>query len=146
MKDLGCSYTSGRHQSYSCQIRSNGTWVSLNLTVMRIYGRQLSYNVTVRVASALGRPFEKVPHTQKQFTVSAAPFTAAPSQQSSVSEPVASSVIVPTVVLVSVVVVIIVVVSCNWRQRRIRKRQQLTATYIYITHQEEMEMPTVDGE
>ena len=122
MKDLGCSYTSGTHQSYSCQIRSNETWVSLNLTVMRIYGRQMSYNVTVRVASALGRPSEKVPHTQKQFTVSAAPFTAAPSQQSSVSEPVASSVIVP-VVVVSLLLSITVLLYYIWRQKRKQKYQ-----------------------
>ena len=123
MKDLGCSYTSGPHQSYSCQIRSNETWVALNLTLMRISGRQLSYIVTVRVASALGKPTEKVPTTLTQFTVledlSTAPTTS--NERSSDSEQAVSTVIVP-VVIVSLVLVIIVLVYCTWRQKHKRKR------------------------
>ena len=123
MKELGCSYSSGSQQSwYSCQIRSNKTWVSLNLTLMRIPGRQLSYNVTVRVASALGKPTTEVPHTQTQFTVSAAPFTASPNPQRSVSEPVASSVIGP-VVVVSLLLSITVLLYYVWRQKRKQKHQ-----------------------
>ena len=126
MKDLGCNYSSGNLQSYFCQIRSNKTRVLLNLTLMRVPGKQLSYDVVVRVASALGKPSDKIPKIETQFTVSEAP-----RNQSSNSIVVVRAIIV-LVVVVCLVLVIAVLVYVLRRQKRKSKTQSRYWLNIYL--------------
>ena len=136
MKELGCNYTSGDHPSgdhpsgihqsedhqfYFCQIRSKGTWISLNFTVMRVPGRQLSYKIIIRVASALGKPSQQVPETEEHFAVSEDPSAASPYQRSSGSR--VTVVVIVLTVLACLMIFIVVLVYVLWRQKRKHKRQ-----------------------
>jgi hypothetical protein len=137
MKDMRCIYTSGLSQSYTCQIHSNEKSVFLNLTVLRIYGRPLTYNVMVKVISALGRQSENIPHTQTQFIVSAAPSTTSSTSQGSDNESeLTSSVIVPVVVIL-LILIIILLTYCIWRQKHKQKhllRGQIGAiSHLYVS-------------
>jgi hypothetical protein len=117
MNKLGCIYTSGTPSSYFCKIRSTETTVSIQLTLIRVPDRELSYTVIVNVVSALDKKhFDSV---RKQLTVAEDPSGTSTNQQGKST----STAIIVMVVLVCLVLIIVVLVYALWRQKRKRRYQ-----------------------
>lgn len=116
MKQLGCTYTPGSPNSYSCRISSNETLISRNFTLLRVSGRGLRYSLTVRAVSAA--PSNSEPLTRHKFTVAANEHSTEDEDNTTDT----TGFIVGMVVFVCLVFAV-VALSCYVRQLSRRKRQ-----------------------